>query len=85
MTVPVPRLTADPAERADPGAGADDLALVHGWLCRCTASAEEAEELALAVLRRAREGGPACVAAAPRVTRLQYLTAQALLGRRGIL
>ena len=80
----VARLLAEAAAQAAPVDGADALTLVHGWLRRCTASIDEAEELTVAVLRRAREAGPDCVVAASPQTRLQFLTVQAVLGRRGI-
>jgi hypothetical protein len=80
LTVPPPRTTSSPAEPSGP----DDVTLVHGWLSRCGTTASEAEELSIVVLRRAREAGPACVAAASRLTRLQYLTVQAVLRQRGI-
>ena len=80
LTVPAPRATSSAVEQSGP----DDLALVHGWLSRCGTTPAEAEELSLAVLRSASQVGPACVAAAPRLIRLQYLTVQALLRRRGI-
>jgi hypothetical protein len=74
-----------PQAQADPVGEEDDVALVHGWLRRCATTAEEAEELTVAVLRRAREACPSCVAAASRSTRLQFLAVQAVLGRRGVL
>jgi hypothetical protein len=82
--VPLPRPVVEAAQPADALAGADDVTLVHGWLRRCTASIDEAEELTIAVLRRAGEAGPDCVAAASRQTRLQFLTVLAVLGQRGI-
>jgi hypothetical protein len=74
-----------PAPRGGVAAGQpDDVALVLGWLRRLVSSADEAEELTVAVLRRAHEASPACLATADRQTRLQFLTVQAVLGRRGV-
>jgi hypothetical protein len=78
--VPVPR-----AEPAAEQSRDDDVALVHGWLRRLSASVEEAEDLTVAVLTQARRAGPAFLDAASRQTRLQFLTVQAVLGRRGVL
>jgi hypothetical protein len=82
--VPTPR--AEPAADDRPAASKDDdLALVHAWLRRLSASAEEAEDLTVAVLTRARRPGPDFLDAASRQTRLQFFTIQAVLGRRGVL
>jgi hypothetical protein len=59
-----------------------DLVLVHSWLRRCLPQ-QQAEDLSVAVLTRATT--PACVAAAPRATRLQYLAVQEVLRARGVL
>ncbi|MGZ4623987.1 MAG: hypothetical protein ACXVGD_18105 [Blastococcus sp.] len=62
----------------------DEVALVHGWLRRLSPTVEEAEDLTVAVLTRARRAGPALLDAASRQTRLQFLTVQAVLGHRGV-
>src|SRR6478609_3161805 len=78
---------AVPTPRAEAPAGQspDDVALVYAWLRRLTTSVQEAEDLTAAVLTRAGSAGPEFLAAASRQTRLQFLTIQAVLGRRGVL
>jgi hypothetical protein len=76
--------TSVPAPRGGVADEPDDIALVLGWLRRLRTPVDDAEELTVAVLRRAREGDPACLASANRRTRLQFLTVQAVLGRRGV-
>jgi hypothetical protein len=73
-----------PAPRNGAADEPDDVALVLGWLRRLRPPVDDAEELTVSVLRRAREGDPACLATANRRTRLQFLTVQAVLGRRGV-
>jgi len=73
-----------PASAGRPAAAQDDLVLVHTWLHRCLPPAL-AEDLAVEVLTRAEGAGPACLAAAPRRTRLQHLSVQAVLRARGVL
>jgi hypothetical protein len=63
----------------------DDVATVHGWLQRLATDPAEAEELLVEVLRRSREPAPACLRAAPDVTRLQFLTIQSVLRLRGVI
>jgi hypothetical protein len=63
----------------------DDVTTVHGWLRRLAPDAAEAEELLVEVLRRSREPSPACLRSASDVTRLQFLTIQSVLRRRGVL
>ena len=75
---PVAAGPGDPAPR-------DDVATVHGWLHRLVGDPAEAEELLVEVLRRSREPAPACLRAAPDVTRLQFLTLQSVLRARGVL
>jgi hypothetical protein len=60
----------------------DDLVLVHSWLRRCLPQ-QQAEDLSVTVLTRAVP--PACVMAAPRASRLQYLAVQEVLRARGVL
>jgi hypothetical protein len=72
-SVPAPRAAGEP----------DDVAVVLGWLRGLSTHEDDAAELTVTVLRRARDGGPACIASASRRTRLQFLTVQAVLGRRG--
>jgi hypothetical protein len=62
----------------------DDLVLVHSWLRRCLPQ-QQAEDASVTVLTRVVPPGPACVAAAPRRTRLQFLAVQEVLRVRGIL
>jgi hypothetical protein len=63
----------------------DAVTAVHGWLRRLAPDAAEAEELLVEVLRRSREQSPACLRSASDVTRLQFLTIQSVLRRRGVL
>jgi hypothetical protein len=67
------------------GASPDDVALVYGWACGLTARPDEAEELVIEVLRRARATTPDCLRAASDVTRLRFLTIQSVLRARGTL
>jgi len=69
----------------DAPAEVDDLTTVHGWLRALASDAAEVEELLVDVLRRSRAPGPACLARAEPQTRLRFLTAQAVLRRRGVL
>lgn len=62
----------------------DDLVLVHSWLRRCLPQ-QQAEDASVAVLTRRVTPGPACVTAAPRRTRLQFLAVQEVLRVRGVL
>ncbi|MCW2742772.1 MAG: hypothetical protein JWR45_3194 [Blastococcus sp.] len=70
-----------PAEVAPP----DDVATVYGWLRRLGADAAETEELLAEVLRRSRDPAPICLRAASHATRLQFLTIQSVLRRRGVI
>jgi hypothetical protein len=69
----------------DTPAATDDLATVHRWLRGIATDAVEVEELLVEVLRRSRQPAPACLARAAPQKRLQFLTAQAVLRRRGVL
>jgi hypothetical protein len=63
----------------------DDTLTVYAWLTRLTTDPAETERLLVEILRRSRSGGPACVRAASDITRLQFLTVQAVLRGRGVL
>ena len=81
----VPSLAFLLRRRRPPTGEPDEVALVHGWLARCTATAGEAERLTVEVLRRRGEPTPACLATAPPGTRLRYLAVESVLRTRGVL
>ena len=81
----VPPAVPTPRAEAPAGQSPDDVATVYAWLRRLTTSVEEAEDLTVAVLTRARREGPDFLDATSRRTRLQFFTIQAVLGRRGVL
>ena len=84
-TASAPGPSAAAALPDDAPAEVDDLTTVHRWLRSLASDAAEVEELLVDVLRRSRAPGPACLARAEPQTRLQFLTAQAVLRRRGVL
>jgi hypothetical protein len=69
----------------DRGPAEDDVRVVHGWLTRCTPSPAVAEDLTVEVFRRARDGRPGFLRAAPEATALRYHAARAVLRQRGVL
>lgn len=63
----------------------DEVATVFGWLQRCTASTERAEDLTVEVFRQRTRTGPACLAEAGEEIRLQHLVVSVVLRARGTL